>query len=158
MVFELRLVSTRSDERRAIRNWLHIVLLKGIFGGAVDTILSAIRRAFIGEEFQAPYVTPTIERFPVADIGAILRAQGRDPQVTKEFIDSLLYTEKEEKLAFAILALLRPDLEHFCVRWDRIRHWRDSSGTRWAEPDRGAGRRFAIEPLWCAWPPCAVAL
>src|SRR5947207_9198845 len=50
------------------------------------------------------------------------------------------------------------DLEHFCVRWDRIRHWRDSSGTQWAEPDRGAGRRFAIEPLWCARPPCAVAL
>src|SRR5205823_9011387 len=33
-------------------------------------------------------------------------------------------------------------LEHFCVRWDRIRHWRDNSGTRWAEPGRGAGRRF----------------
>src|SRR5437764_693083 len=49
-------------------------------------------------------------------------------------------------------------LEHFCVRWDRIRHWRDNSGTRWAEPGRGAGRRFAIEPLWCARPPCAVAL
>jgi hypothetical protein len=52
----------------------------------------------------------------------------------------------------------RKRLEHFWVRWDRIRHWRDSSGTRWAEPDRGAGRRFAIEPLWCARPPCAVAL
>src|SRR5438067_8760718 len=52
----------------------------------------------------------------------------------------------------------RTRLEHFCVRWDRIRHWRDNSGTRWAEPGRGAGRRFAIEPLWCARPPCALAL
>src|SRR5436305_5737478 len=41
-------------------------------------------------------------------------------------------------------SILKKGLEHFCVRWDRIRHWRDSSGTRWSEPDRGAGRRFDI--------------
>ena|SRR5438309_10018004 len=57
-----------------------------------------------------------------------------------------------------IIFVILLGLEHFCVRWDRIRHWRDNSGTRWAEPGRGAGRRFAIEPLWCARPPCAVAL
>src|SRR5436305_9589371 len=61
-------------------------------------------------------------------------------------------------LPMFLFAMPAGALEHFCVRWDRIRHWRDNSGTRWAEPGRGAGRRFAIEPLWCARPPCAVAL
>jgi hypothetical protein len=48
---------------------------------------------------------------PVVEIAAILRAQGRDPQITKEFVDALLLTEKDEKQAFTILALLRPDLD-----------------------------------------------
>jgi hypothetical protein len=87
------------------------VLLKGVFGGAMDTILSAIRRAFVGEELGARYVDETTMSFPVGEIATILKAQGRDPQITKEFIDSLLFVEKDEKQAFTILALLRPDLD-----------------------------------------------
>lgn len=98
------------EERDAIRKWLHTVLLKGVFGGAADTILSAIRRAFVGEEFGSHYITEGMTNFPVGQIATILQAQGRDPQITKEFIDSLLLTEKGEKQAFTILALLRPDL------------------------------------------------
>src|SRR5690348_10392738 len=49
-------------------------------------------------------------------------------------------------------------LEHFCIRWARIRHWRDSFGIQRARPGQGAGRRFAIAPLWCERPPCAVTL
>lgn len=99
------------DERNSIRRWLHTVLLKGVFGGAADTILSAIRRAFIGGEFGHEYVNGSIANFPTEGIAFTLRAQGRDPQITKEFIDSLLFTEKEEKQAFTIMALLRPDLD-----------------------------------------------
>jgi hypothetical protein len=99
------------DERNSIRKWLHIVLLKGVFGGAADTILSAIRRAFIEGEFGPTYVNGSITNFPAVEIASILRAQGRDPQITEEFIDELLFTEKEEKQAFTILALLRPDLD-----------------------------------------------
>jgi hypothetical protein len=86
-------------------------LLKGIFGGAADTILTAIRRAFVGEEFGPNYIAASVEQFPVKAIAGILRKAGRDPQITKEFIDSLLFTEKDEKRAFTILALLRPDLD-----------------------------------------------
>jgi hypothetical protein len=99
------------EERDSLRKWLHLVLLKGIFGGSADTILSAIRRAFADEEFGTRYVSETMTSFPVAGIAAILRTQGRDPQITKEFIDSLVLTEKDEKQAFSILALLRPDLD-----------------------------------------------
>ncbi len=99
------------EERNSMRRWLHTVLLKAIFGGAADTILTAIRRAFIGEEFGPSYTNDTLEGFPADAIAKILKAQGRDPQITNEFIDSLLFTEKEEKRAFTILALLRPDLD-----------------------------------------------
>jgi hypothetical protein len=99
------------EERDMIRKWLHMVLLKGVFGGSADTILSAIRRAFAGEEFGTLYVNEAMATFPVAEIAAIVRAQGKDPQITKEFIDALLLTEKDEKQAFTILALLRPDLD-----------------------------------------------
>jgi hypothetical protein len=99
------------DERDRIRKWLHTVLLKGIFGGAADTILAAIRRAFVAEEFGTRYVDDAVTTFPVTEIATILRAQGRDPQITKEFIDALLFTENDEKQAFTILALLRPDLD-----------------------------------------------
>lgn len=99
-------------ERATIQRWLHTVLLKGVFGSAADTILAAIRRAFIGDVFAAPYIRPEIERFPVESIVAIIRAQGKDPQVTDEFIDALLSTQYEEKQAFTILALLSPNLDY----------------------------------------------
>jgi hypothetical protein len=99
-------------EREVIRRWLHTMLLKGVFGSSADTILAAIRRAFMGDEFGNPFVKPEIEHFPTEAIAAILRAQGKDPQVTEEFIDALLYTQYEEKQAFTILALLTPNLDY----------------------------------------------
>ena len=46
-------VALRS-EREIILRWLHTVLLKGVFGSAAHTILAAIRRAFVGDEFGSP--------------------------------------------------------------------------------------------------------
>jgi hypothetical protein len=88
------------------------MLLKRVFGSSADTILTAIRKAFFGDDFGKPYVSPDIQLFPDAAIGAILRAQGKDPQITDEFIDSLLYTEYEDRQAFTILALLAPNLDY----------------------------------------------
>lgn len=100
-------------EREAICAWLHTMLLKGVIGaGSADTVLAAIRRAFTGEDFAAPYVRPDLQRFPVADVTHILRGQGKDPQITDEFINSLLLTQKDAKQAFTILALLAPNLDY----------------------------------------------
>src|SRR5579883_55337 len=99
-------------EREIILRWLHTVLLKGVFGSAADTILAAIRRAFVGDDFKAPYIKPDIDRFPAEPIATVIRAQGKDPQVTEEFIDALLSTQYEEKQAFTILALLSPTLDY----------------------------------------------
>jgi hypothetical protein len=100
------------DDRDAMRRWLHTMLLKGVFGSSADTILSAIRKAFVGDDFGNPFVLPRLAVFPAAEIGTILRAQGKDPHVTDEFIDSLLYTEYEDREAFTILALLAPNLDY----------------------------------------------
>lgn len=100
-------------EREAICAWLHTMLLKGVIGaGSADTVLAAIRRAFTGADFAAPYVRADLQQFPVADITHILRGQGKDPQITDEFINSLLLTQKDAKQAFTILALLAPNLDY----------------------------------------------
>jgi Protein of unknown function DUF262 len=104
-------VSLRT-ERQVMARWLHTVLLKGVFGSAADTILAAIRRAFVGDDFKAPYIKENIDSFPAEAIATILRAQGKDPQVTDEFIDALLLTEYEDKQAFTILSLLSPNLDY----------------------------------------------
>lgn len=100
------------EEREIMRRWLHTMLLKGTFGGAADTILAAIRRAFADGEFGSPFIRSDPWGFPHLAIGAILRGQGKDPQVNDEFIDSLLYTQYEDRQSFVILALLAPNLDY----------------------------------------------
>lgn len=100
------------EERESMRRWLHVMLLKRIFGGAADTILAAIRKAFVGDDFGKIFVKPELTRFPHDAIGVILKTQGKDPQITEEFIDALLYTQYEELQSFTILALLAPNLDY----------------------------------------------
>ncbi len=106
-------VGLRSD-RDCIRRWLHVVLLKRIFGTSADTILSAVRKAFLQKdtEFGKPFIRPDLTEFPVEAIGAILKAQGKDPSITDEFIDLLLCTQCGQRDAFSILALLAPNLDY----------------------------------------------
>ncbi len=100
-------------ERQAIQRWLHTMLLKGIIGaGSADTVLAAIRRAFAHDEFGKPYVKPELVQFPADEISKILRAQGRDPEINDDFIDGLLYTRKDARQSFTILALLAPHLDY----------------------------------------------
>jgi len=104
-------IALRQDRER-VRRWLHVMLLKGIFGASADTVLAAIRRAFIEQEFGKPFLRADLDGFPADKIGIILQQQGKDPGVSEEFIDSLLYTQYEEKQAFSILALLAPNLDY----------------------------------------------
>ena len=105
-------------ERQQIRVWLHSMLLKGIFGGSADTVLSAIRKAFSTastskiEKFGKPFILPGLAKFPAQSIETILKSQGIDPDINDDFIDSLLYTKYEEKRAFSILSLLAPNLDY----------------------------------------------
>jgi hypothetical protein len=100
------------NERDIIRRWLHTMLLKSVFGSSADTILAAIRKAFVGEDFVEPYIMPGIESLPARAIATILRIQGKYPQVTDEFIASLMMTQYEDRQSFTILALLAPGLDY----------------------------------------------
>jgi hypothetical protein len=100
------------DERETIRRWLHVVLLKQIFGTHADTILAAIRRVFFEGDFGASYIKATHDKFPANEIGKVLSQHGKDQQVTNEFIEALLETQYEDKQAFSILALLAPNLDY----------------------------------------------
>lgn len=103
-------VKLRAD-RDLMRRWLHASLLKSIVGSSADTILAAIRRSFT-DDFTKCYVKPSLTSFPHQEIGAIVKAQGRDPQITDEFIDELLYTQYDDKRVFTLLALLSPHLDY----------------------------------------------
>ncbi|TAJ79495.1 MAG: DUF262 domain-containing protein [Gallionellaceae bacterium] len=97
-----------ADDRGKIKKWLHAILVKGVLSGSSDNVLSQIRRAFTTDiskqkmEFQ-------MSDFPSNKINNEIK---RDVGVTDEFIDEILLTQKDEKHAFSILALLYPDMDY----------------------------------------------
>jgi len=102
-------VKYRSD-RETIQKWLHVMLLKRVLGaGGADGILSQIRRAFTDDVLSGEPIKPTIQSFPAIDISDQLR---RDMSVGEEFIQDLLGTQKDDRYAFCILALLNPQLDY----------------------------------------------
>lgn len=104
-------IALRKD-REIMAHWLHAVLLKRIFGASADTVLSAIRRSFTGEKFGEPFLRKDLDEFPSYAIASILQVQGKDPQITDDFVDALLDTRYEERHAFSVLALLAPNLDY----------------------------------------------
>ncbi len=96
------------DDRAVIKKWLHVALIKRIFGGTSDSVLSQIRKAFTSDvsraaiEFSAP-------NFPIDSINSNTK---RDTGITDEFIEELLLTQKDNMYAFSILALLYPSLDY----------------------------------------------
>ena len=100
-VCETLVMHPRQDRERICR-WLHIMLLKGIFGASTDIVLAAIRREFIEQEVGKPFLRPDLNQFPSDKIEAILQKHGKDPGVSKGFIDSLLTrnTRRSRLLAY----------------------------------------------------------
>jgi uncharacterized protein with ParB-like and HNH nuclease domain len=100
-------VST-SEDRRCIKKWLHIAMIKRIFGGTSDSVLNQIRKAFTSDvskialEFDMPM-------FPIDSINLNTK---RDTGITDEFIEEVLQTQKDDIYAFSILALLYPELDY----------------------------------------------
>lgn len=95
-------------DRETIRKWIHTVLVKRLFGATTDSVLNQIRRAFTDDVLSTP-IDQGIESFPVAGISQHIR---KDLGISDEFISELLMTQKDEKYAFSILALLYPDMDY----------------------------------------------
>jgi len=96
------------NDREAIKKWLHIMLIKRVFGSSADTILSQIRNAFT-DDFETKKVKDDILEFPTSIINSKIK---KDTSVSDEFIKELLCTQKDDKYAFSILSLLYPYLDY----------------------------------------------
>lgn len=92
------------EDRKLIRQWLHMSLLRGVFSGHGDTLLAKLRdliRTGISNTSQ----------FPLDEIVNGMRGTGKTLTFEDDFIDKLLKTQKEDSSCFSILALLFPDLD-----------------------------------------------
>ncbi len=100
--------TTYQNDRDIIKNWLHIILIKRIFGASADTMLSQIRNAFT-DDFNAIKIKENLNIFPKDLIYSKIK---KDISVSDEFIEELLCTQKDSKYAFSILSLLYPNLDY----------------------------------------------
>lgn len=94
------------EDRALIKRWLHIVLLHQIFGGQAEGVLKAIRDTIKKETAKGT------ELFPASAIATRLSKTNKSITVDEEFISGLLYTSKDSRYAFPILALLFPYLDY----------------------------------------------
>ena len=92
------------DDKKEMRIWLRMSLLKGVFGGQGDSILTALRK-IIKENI-------TSLTFPRKEIIHSFRGKRKDIVFDDDFIDGLLKTQKDDSSCFPILALLLSDLDY----------------------------------------------
>lgn len=95
-------------DRENIRKWLHIMLIKMVFGSQADTVLTQIRKAFT-DDFDKLKIDENIREFP---FDKILNSIEKDTSISDEFIDTILTTQKDDKYAFSILSLLYLNLDY----------------------------------------------
>lgn len=96
------------QEREIIKNWLHIVLIKKIFGGQADSILTQIRKTFTSD-IKVIKIKLELSEFPV---NAIFSNIKKDTSVGEEFIEELLFSQKDDQYSFSILSLLYSNLDY----------------------------------------------
>jgi uncharacterized protein with ParB-like and HNH nuclease domain len=97
-----------SDDRLGIKKWLHAALVKRLFGGTSDSVLSQIRKAFTDDVSVKP-IQDELKCFPVESVNSQIR---KDTGISDEFIEELLLTQKDDRYAFSLLALLFPNLDY----------------------------------------------
>jgi len=94
------------EDRALIKKWLHVVLLYRIFGGQAEGVLKLIRDTIKTQLIKDPTL------FPAKAISNRLSKTSKSITVDEEFIENLLYTHKDDRYAFPILALLFPHLDY----------------------------------------------
>lgn len=87
------------------------MLIKQIFGGQADQILSNIRNVFTND-ITKQAIKQDITIFPHLKIQDKLKGTTKDMSVDDEFIDNMLKNQKDDSLSFSILALLYPNLDY----------------------------------------------
>jgi uncharacterized protein with ParB-like and HNH nuclease domain len=102
-----------TEEKNAIRKWLCISLLKGVFGGQSDSVLTGIRKVLKSNLKK--------QIFPFEEIKAEFASNdAKSLTLSDEVIDDILKTQKDAPNSYAILALLYSHL-----RYDTIAYHKD---------------------------------
>lgn len=87
------------EEKKAIRRWLCISLLKGVFGGQPDSVLTKIR-SVMKENLHKGY-------FPFEEIKVRFATDAsKNMAVTDELIEGWLSIQKDAPMCYTVLALL----------------------------------------------------
>lgn len=87
------------DEKKAMRKWLCISLLKGVFGGQSDSVLTRIR-GVLRENLNKDY-------FPFEEIKARFATDAsKNLAITDELIEGWLTIQKDAPMCYTVLALL----------------------------------------------------
>jgi len=90
------------EQRAVISQWFYMVLLKGVFGGQADSILSSMRDVLVKHLSDDTFPLPAIiERY---------KATNKDLRFDEETLDKLLETQHGEGRCRALLHLLFPEM------------------------------------------------
>ena len=99
------------EDRKTIKKWLHIVLIKRIFGTQADNILSKIRSVFT-DDVSKTKISTAITEFPSDSIVKALKGTTKDMTFDDDYVENLLLTQKDDALCFSILSILYPYLDY----------------------------------------------
>jgi len=92
---------TYSEDRKSIRRWLILSLVKRVFGGSPDTVLRPIRDILRGNS----------DAFPLEAIIDKFKGSNKSIVCTQDDVDNMLYHRYGQGYTFSILALLYPTLD-----------------------------------------------
>ena len=94
--------SYREDDRKAVKEWLARVLLKGTFGGQPDSIYPKMR----------DLVNANLGKFPLAETIAHYKGSRKSISFTEDDIDNLLELQYGKAKTYSALTLLYPGLNN----------------------------------------------
>lgn len=91
-----------------IKKWLFSILLRRAFGASADSVLAQSRRAYT-TDITGSYIKETVTLFPATEINSEIRKLS---DVGDDFIEDLLYSQKDSRYSFPILAMMYPNLDY----------------------------------------------
>lgn len=94
--------SKREDDRKAIKEWLARVLLKGTFGGQPDSIYPIMRNL----------INNHLGKFPLKEIIAYYKGKRKSISFTEDDIENILDLEYGKAKTYCALSLLYPSLNY----------------------------------------------
>lgn len=97
---EINNLAKHAENRQAIAQWLMMSLLRRVFGGQSDSLLTNLRK-IIKENLLN-------DKFPLLAIVEAYKGTNKDLIFDDDFIDQLLETQKDDPMCYTILALLMP--------------------------------------------------